>query len=124
MKDFDVYLANLNTVLPHPLKVLFNSAIAINSTVFEDVDDKSGAPVFIGNKTKSTWLGFAKELGWPNYKDTRGSADIVQMTPFSSYRKFMGCVVRLPDGSHLKGRGLWTRTRRVNSFGVFPVRGV
>jgi Ca2+-transporting ATPase len=60
VKDFDVYLANLNTVLPHPLKVLFNSAIAINSTVFEDVDDKSGVPVFIGNKTKLTWLGFAR----------------------------------------------------------------
>jgi Ca2+-transporting ATPase len=99
-KDFDVDLANLNTVLPRPLKDLFNAAIAINSTAFEDVDPESGAPVFIGSKTESALLGFAKELGWPNYKDTRVSADIVHMIPFSSYRKSMGCVVRLPDGSH------------------------
>jgi Ca2+-transporting ATPase len=64
------------------VKDLLNAAIAINSTAFEDVDPESGAPVFIGNKTESALLGFAKELGWPNYKDTCNSADIVQMIPF------------------------------------------
>jgi Ca2+-transporting ATPase len=98
-RDFIIDLANLNEVLPHPLTDL-NEAIAISSTAFEDVNPKSGAPVFVGSKTESALLGFAKELGWPNYKDTRGSAEIIQMTPFSSYRKSMGCVVRLPDGSH------------------------
>ena len=93
-------LADLNTVLSHQVKDLFNAAIAINSTAFEDVDPESGACVFIGNRTESALLGFAKELGWPNYKDTRNSADIIQMIPFSSDRKLMGCVVRLPDGSH------------------------
>ena len=95
-----VDLAPLNVVLPHPVKDLFNAAIAINSTAFEDVDPESGAPVFIDDRTESALLGFAKELGWPNYKDTRNSADIIQMFPFSSDRKFIGCVVRLPDGSH------------------------
>src|SRR6266702_2603419 len=99
-KDFGVDLANLNTVLPHSLKDLFNAAIAINSTAFEDVDPESGTPVFIGSKTETALLGFAKELGWPNYKDTRDSASIIQMIPFSSDRKSMCCVVRLPDGSH------------------------
>jgi Ca2+-transporting ATPase len=99
-KDFAVDLANLNTVLPQPLKDLFNAAIAINSTAFEDVDPKSGVPVFIGSKTEMALLGFAKELGWPNYKDTRDSANIIQMIPFSSDRKSMGCVVLLPDGTH------------------------
>ena len=97
-RDFAVDLANLNTVLPRPLKELFNAAIAINSTAFEDVDPESGEPVFIGNKTETALLGFAKELGWPNYKDTRDSAIIIQMIPFSSERKSMGCVVRLPNG--------------------------
>ena len=107
-KDFSVHLANLDAVLPRPLKNLFNEAIAINSTAFEDVDPESGAPVFIGGEIESALLGFAKELGWPNYKDIRGSVDIVQMIPFSSERKFMGCVARLPDGSHrlyVKGAG-------------------
>ena len=99
-KDFIIDLADLNTVLPPPLKDLFNAAIAINSTAFEDIGSGGGVPVFIGNKTESALLGFAKELGWPNYKDTRGSANIIQMTPFSSDRKSMGCVVQLPDGSH------------------------
>ncbi|KAF8267736.1 hypothetical protein EI94DRAFT_1801308 [Lactarius quietus] len=99
-KDFGIDLDDLNTVLPHQLKGLFNAAIAINSTAFEDVDTESGAPVFIGNKTESALLGFAKGLGWQNYKVTRDSADIIQIVPFSSDRKFMGTVVRLPDGSH------------------------
>jgi Ca2+-transporting ATPase len=95
-----VDLASLNAVIPRPLKDLFNTAIAIDSTAFEDVDPESRAPVFIGNKTESALLGFAKELSWPNYKDTRISAEIVQTIPFSSYRKSMGCVVQLPNGSH------------------------
>ena len=107
-KDFSIDLANLDAILPRPLKNLFNEAIAINSTAFEDVDTESGGPVFIGSKIESALLGLAKELGWPNYKDIRGSVDIVQMIPFSSERKFMGCVARLPDGSHrlyVKGAG-------------------
>lgn len=99
-RDFAVDLANLNTVLPPPLRNLFNAAIAINSTAFEDVDPESGVPVFVGSKTETALLSFAKELGWPNYKDTRDSAIITQMIPFSSDRKSMGCVVQLPDGTH------------------------
>ncbi|KAH9023999.1 calcium-translocating P-type ATPase [Lactarius deliciosus] len=97
-KVSDADLANLNTVLSHPLKDLFNAAI--NSTAFEDVDPESGAPVFVGSKTEIALLEFAKELGWPSYKDTHDLAGIVQMVPFSSDRKSMGCLVRLPDGGH------------------------
>ena len=99
-RDFAVDLANLNSVLSHSLKELFNASIAINSTAFEGVDPDSGDPVFIGSKTETALLGFAKELGWPNYKETRDSAIVIQMIPFSSERKSMGCVVRLPDGTH------------------------
>ena len=95
-----VDLANLNEVLLHPVKDLFNEAIAINSTAFEDMDPESGAPVFIGSKIESALLGFAKELGWPNYKDTRGSVDILPMISFSRDGKFMGCVAWLTDGNH------------------------
>ena len=95
-----VDLVNLNAVLPCPVKDLFNAAIAISSTAFEGADPKSGAPVFTGSKTELALLGFAKELRWPNYKDARNSVEIIQMIPFSSDRKSMGCVVRLPDGNH------------------------
>ncbi|KAH9021979.1 calcium-translocating P-type ATPase [Lactarius hengduanensis] len=100
VKDIGVDFANLNTVLSHQLKDFFNAAIATNPTAFEGVDPESGSPVFIGSKTETALLGFAKELGWPDYKDIRDSANIIQMIPFSSDRKSMGCVVRLADGSH------------------------
>ncbi|KAH9025697.1 Ca-transporting ATPase [Lactarius deliciosus] len=100
VKDIGVDLAELNTVLSHSLKDLFNAAIAINSTAFEDMDPESGSPVFIGSKTETALLGLAKELGWPDYKDIRDLANIIQMIPFSSDRKSMGCVVRLADGGH------------------------
>ncbi|KAH9025702.1 calcium-translocating P-type ATPase [Lactarius deliciosus] len=99
-QDIGIDLANLNTVLSHQLKDIFNAAIAINSTAFEDVDPESGSPMFTGSKTETALLGFAKELGWPSYKDTRDSANIIQIIPFSSDRKSMGCLVRLADGSH------------------------
>ncbi|KAH9159737.1 calcium-translocating P-type ATPase [Lactarius sanguifluus] len=99
-KDIGVDLANLDTVLSHPLKDLFNAAITINSTAFEVMDPESGSPVFVGSKTETALLRFAKELGWPNHKDTRDSANVIHMIPFSSDRKSMGCVVQLADGSH------------------------
>ncbi|KAH9024005.1 Ca-transporting ATPase [Lactarius deliciosus] len=100
VNDIGVDLADLNTVLSHSLKDLFNAAIAINSTAFEDVDPESGSPVFIGSKTETALLGLAKELGWPDYKVIRDLANIIQMIPFSSDRKSMSCVVRLTDGGH------------------------
>ena len=95
-----VDLVILDTVIPHPVKDLFNAAIAMNWMAFEDMVPGSDAPVFIGSETESALLRFAKELGWPDYKTTRVSADTIHIFPFSSDRKSMGCVVRLPDGRH------------------------
>jgi Ca2+-transporting ATPase len=99
-RDFAVDLSDLNTVLTPQLVELLNASIAINSTAFEDVDPESGVGVFIGSKTETALLKFAKKLGWANYKRTRDAANVVQLIPFSSDRKSMGCVVRLPDGIH------------------------
>jgi Ca2+-transporting ATPase len=98
--DFAVDILNLNSTLTPQLVELLNASIAINSTAFEDVDSESGATVFIGSKTETALLTFAKDLGWVNYKDVRDAANVVLMIPFSSERKSMGCVVRLPDGVH------------------------
>jgi Ca2+-transporting ATPase len=99
-KDSAVDISNLNSTLTPQLVELLNASIAINSTAFEDVDSESGDTVFIGSKTETALLEFAKDLGWANYKDIRDAAKVVLMIPFSSERKSMGCVVRLPNGIH------------------------
>jgi Ca2+-transporting ATPase len=99
-KDSAVDISNPNLTLTPQLVELLNASIAINSTTFEDVDSESGDMVFIGSKTETVLLKFAKDLGWANYKDIRNAADIVLMIPFSSERKSMGCVVQLPNGVH------------------------
>jgi Ca2+-transporting ATPase len=88
------------------LQELFNASIAVNSTAFEDADPETGEVVFVGSKTETALLKFAKELGWADYKKTRDAASVVQMIPFSSERKAMGVVVKLMNGRarlYLKG---------------------
>jgi len=99
-RDFAIDMSNLNATLTPQLVELFNASVSVNSTAFEDVDPESGVPVFIGSKTETALLNFAKDLGWANYKETRDAANVIQMIPFSSERKAMGCVVRLRDGVH------------------------
>ncbi|GJE94582.1 cation-translocating P-type ATPase [Phanerochaete sordida] len=104
--DFSIDQTELNDVLSDSLKDLLNASVAINSTAFEDAHPDTGAMMFVGSKTETALLKFAKENGWADYKRTRESADIKQMLPFSSERKAMGVVVRLPSGRfrlYLKG---------------------
>lgn len=105
-QDFSIDQTEMNKYLPSELRTLFNEAIAVNSTAFEDEDPDTGELVFVGSKTETALLKFAKELGWQDYKQTREAADIVQMMPFSSARKAMGVVVKLGEGRwriYLKG---------------------
>lgn len=103
--DFSVDQTQLNDTLNRPLRELFNESIAVNSTAFEDTD-ADGKVAFVGSKTETALLTFAKELGWENYQRVRERADIVQMIPFSSARKAMGVVVKVREGLwriYLKG---------------------
>ncbi|KAH8917115.1 calcium-translocating P-type ATPase [Atractiella rhizophila] len=105
-KDFSIDLKDLDSRLSPALKSLINESIAINSTAFEGEDERTGEMTFIGSKTEVALLTMARNLGWPKYKEVREKAEIVQMIPFSSERKCMGVVVKLPDGKHrlyLKG---------------------
>ncbi|KAG2358055.1 HAD-like domain-containing protein [Suillus spraguei] len=95
----------LNTILSPSLRSLFNVAIAVNSTAFEDVEKESGECVFVGSKTETALLNFAKDLGWANYKVTRDAARVVQMIPFSSERKAMGVVVKTEHGYRFYVKG-------------------
>ncbi|KAF9448305.1 calcium-transporting ATPase [Macrolepiota fuliginosa MF-IS2] len=99
-EDFSIDQTKLNDVLSPQLRELLNEAIAVNSTAFEDVDPESGEPIFVGSKTETALLQFAKELGWRNFRETREGVEIIQMVPFSSARKSMGVVIRLPNGGH------------------------
>jgi Ca2+-transporting ATPase len=103
--DFSIDQSMLNTVLSRPLASLFNAAIALNSTAFEDVEKESGERVFVGSKTETALLIFAKELGWADYKETRDAARVVQVIPFSSERKAMGAVVKTDHGYRFYVKG-------------------
>jgi Ca2+-transporting ATPase len=121
-RDFAVDLSNLDSAVTPRLAKLVNDAIAVNSTAFEDVNLESGAAVFIGSKTETALLEFAKELGWASYKVTREAANVIQMIPFSSDRKSMGCVVQFPDGNHrlyIKGASE-ILTRKCTRYVVVP----
>ncbi|KAG9315051.1 Ca-transporting ATPase [Chiua virens] len=99
-QDFSVDQSQINTTLSPQLRKLFNAAIAINTTAFEDMDPMTNQKVFIGSKTEVALLNLTKELNWPSHREIRSAADIVQMFPFSSDRKAMGVVVKLENGSH------------------------
>ncbi|KAF7197993.1 Calcium-transporting ATPase 2 [Pseudocercospora fuligena] len=70
-------------------------AIAVNSTAFES--DDGG---FVGSKTETALLAFARVLGMGPVAEERANARIVQLMPFDSARKCMGAVVKLADGSY------------------------
>jgi P-type Ca2+ transporter type 2C len=92
--DFSLDQGDLNSIMSVQLRALFNSAIAVNSTAFAEINPESGKLVFVGSKTETALLQFAEELGWPNYKHTRHAVQIIQMYPFSSERKAMAVVVQ------------------------------
>ena len=95
--DFSIEQTDLNDVLPPALRRLFNEGIAVNSTAFEDTDRETGRLEFVGSKTEAALLNFAKDLGWAPYLETRNNAQIVQMLPFASERKYMGVLIRHND---------------------------
>ncbi|PSN61781.1 calcium-translocating P-type ATPase [Corynespora cassiicola Philippines] len=73
-------------------------SIAINSTAFEGEGGEFG---FVGSKTETALLGFAKNvLGMTSLSQERSAAEVVQLLPFDSARKCMGAVHKLPNGNY------------------------
>ena len=93
----DISPSDFVSMLSQEVKDLLLKSIALNSTAFEgDVD---GEKTFIGSKTETALLLFAKaHLGMGPVSEIRESAKILQIIPFDSGRKCMGVVVQLPDG--------------------------
>ena len=88
----------VSSLEPSVMSALLQS-IAINSTAFEgDVD---GAQGFIGSKTETALLTFAKDfLGMNSLNEERSNTTVVQLIPFDSSRKCMGVVVQLQNGKY------------------------
>ena len=79
-------------------KRLLIESIAINSTAFEGEGGEFG---FVGSKTETALLGFAKNvLGMESLAQERTNAQVVQMLPFDSARKCMGAVQKLENGNY------------------------
>ncbi len=96
--DFSTDMADINQHISPALQQLLNESVAINSTAFEGEDEHGEKGGFVGSKTETALLAFAKNLGWAGYKQTREAAQIVQMIPFSSERKAMGVVYKNANG--------------------------
>jgi Ca2+-transporting ATPase len=94
-----VLFSELAPLLSPEVKDLLLQSIAINSTAFES--DEDGERTFIGSKTETSLLLFAKEyLGMRPVNEERSNATIVQVFPFDSRRKCMASVVKLFDGTY------------------------
>ncbi|KAF2866406.1 hypothetical protein BDV95DRAFT_553044 [Massariosphaeria phaeospora] len=79
-------------------KRLLIESIAINSTAFEGDGGEFG---FVGSKTETALLGFAKNvLGMGSLSQERTSAHVIQLLPFDSSRKCMGAVQKLSNGTY------------------------
>ncbi|KAF9890484.1 plasma membrane calcium [Aspergillus nanangensis] len=80
-------------------KRMIIESVAINSTAFEGEDN--GVPGFIGSKTETALLGFARDvLGMGSLTEERANTPTVQLMPFDSSRKCMGAVVKLSTGQY------------------------
>ena len=95
--DGDVSAAGLVSTLADEVKVALLQSMVLNSTAFEGAED--GRSTFIGSKTETALLSFARDhLGMQSIDVERANAQVVQLVPFDSGRKCMAVVVRLSHG--------------------------
>ena len=84
---------------PSYLLSVLQQSIALNSTAFDGVDNKSGEKVLVGSKTETALLEFSIRMGGPD-ADFNGMREApwkqtIQAYPFSSERKCMATLVRI-----------------------------
>lgn len=79
------------------VKELLKQSIAVNSTAFEGEMD--GEETFIGSKTETALLSFARDyLAMGPLNEERSNANVVQLVPFDSGRKCMATVIKMGNG--------------------------
>ncbi|CAO3686790.1 unnamed protein product [Umbelopsis ramanniana] len=84
-----------------PVALLINQAVAVNSTAFESTGE-DGKVTLLGNKTETALLGFSQSLADSTLTHQRSRWAVEQVFPFSSDRKAMATVIRIP---HLDDNG-------------------
>ncbi|CAO3632203.1 unnamed protein product [Mucor fragilis] len=103
-----VDLSDITTVaekVPAPIIRLISQGISVNSTAFESTDE-NGEKQFVGNKTETALLQFAKNIGSENFETLRTAWPVEQVFPFSSERKAMATIIRIPHPAK-QGEFIW-----------------
>ena len=96
-QDPNSSIQEFTSSLSNDVKVLLKRSVALNSTAFEGEGD-AGEPTFIGSKTETALLSFARDhLGMDSVNEERSNANIIQMVPFDSGRKCMAVVIKVHD---------------------------
>ena len=95
----DVSTIQFISALDKEVKSLLKQSIVINSTAFEG--DEDGQETFIGSKTETALLSFARDhLALGHLNEARSSSTVVQLVPFDSGRKCMATIVKLESGKY------------------------
>ena len=83
---------------------LIVQSVTINSTAFQGEQD--GVTTFIGSKTETALLEFAKDhCGLQSLSEARANEQVVHMVPFQSAKKYMAAVIKAPSGYRLLVKG-------------------
>ncbi|KAG2184768.1 hypothetical protein INT43_000681 [Umbelopsis isabellina] len=91
-----VDITKVRETAPESVRLLINQAVAVNSTAFESTGD-DGQVTILGNKTETALLGFSQSLGDNTLSYLRSRWAVEQVFPFSSERKAMATVLRIPQ---------------------------
>ncbi len=95
----DVSATEFVSVISKDVKELLQQSIIQNTTAFEG--EPGGPEPFIGSKTETALLGFARDhLGMSDLAQERSNANIVQVIPFDSAIKCSAAVSKLDDGRY------------------------
>ncbi|KAF1992708.1 calcium-translocating P-type ATPase [Amniculicola lignicola CBS 123094] len=95
----DVSPSEFVSTLSQEVKALLVQSIVQNTTAFEG--EEGGPDPFIGSKTETALLSFARDfLGLGSVGTERSNANIAQVIPFDSAIKCSGMVVKLDDGRY------------------------
>ncbi|KAF1846763.1 calcium transporting P-type ATPase-like protein [Cucurbitaria berberidis CBS 394.84] len=95
----DVSATEFVSTISREVKDILEQSIIQNTTAFEG--ETGGPDPFIGSKTETALLGFARDhMGMGSVGQERSNANIVQVIPFDSAIKCSAAVAKLNDGRY------------------------
>ncbi|KAI8647717.1 PMCA-type calcium-translocating P-type ATPase [Parasitella parasitica] len=98
-------IATIAEKVPAPIIRLISQGVSVNSTAFESTAE-NGEKQFVGNKTETALLQFARNIGSENFETLRTAWPVEQVLPFSSERKAMATIIRIPHPTK-QGEFIW-----------------